>query len=186
MARYMWYLLSDGSSSQCYGFGAVDSTPIDDGRVFGNDDIVYQFTIYTATIVIEKWQYDQLIVFGGNPNYYGFSTANYYANFHSCVDFTWKALELAGINPSGFEGDILPDNNGDNVDEAFYKYLVGNLDEWQNAPAIYFDSYNTLYGSKDKDILQVDEKIDFAYGGGGDDELYGSKGEDAVVKGKIL
>jgi hypothetical protein len=34
----MWYLLSDGSSSQCYGFGAVDSTPIDDGRVFEDDD----------------------------------------------------------------------------------------------------------------------------------------------------
>lgn len=33
---------------------------------------------------------------------------------NSCVDFTWKALQNAGLNPDGFEGDLLPINNINN------------------------------------------------------------------------
>jgi hypothetical protein len=59
-AGHMWYSLSDGSSSKCYGFGGVDGSPIDDGKIFEDDDSTYQSTIYTAAIVIEQWQHDGL------------------------------------------------------------------------------------------------------------------------------
>jgi hypothetical protein len=59
-AGHMWYSLSDGSSSKCYGFGGMDGSPIDDEKMFDDDDSAYQSTIYTAAIVIEQWQYDGL------------------------------------------------------------------------------------------------------------------------------
>ena len=31
---------------------------------------------------------------------------------NSCIDFTWKALEVAGLNSSKYQGSLLPMKNG--------------------------------------------------------------------------
>ncbi|WP_154235702.1 hypothetical protein [Xanthomonas oryzae] len=70
----------------------------------------YQGREYSRTIEITQAQYDAMKNFGDNPAADGFST--YYNGLNnSCIDFTWKALEKGGLNPSGFQGDLWPTNN---------------------------------------------------------------------------
>ena len=111
----MWYTIDDGNGGKkSYGYSPKqDGAPRGPGKVGNNDDTLYQSKVFSRNIEISQEQYDKLKQFGDskavNPGIYnGLS--------NSCIDFTWKALEEAGLNPSGFEGDILPSSNIDDVE----------------------------------------------------------------------
>ena len=133
MFGHMWYSLSDGTSKpESYGFAPSDDedAPPFQGKVKDTDDEYYKSTYYTGKIVITRPQYKKLQAFGdtrnldGNP--FDFSST-YNLATNSCIDYLWKALNLAGINPSDFEGQAsLPTHNADNVDKDLYKYLMSN------------------------------------------------------------
>ncbi|MCA3033073.1 MAG: hypothetical protein ING21_08410 [Burkholderiales bacterium] len=53
--------------------------------------------------------------FGEDPFGSGGFSQRYNGLTNSCIDFTWKALEKGGLNPSGFQGDIWPTDNIDDV-----------------------------------------------------------------------
>ena len=120
---HMWYSLNDGKgNSTSYGFSPVkDGNPFNDpwgpGAVnaHGPDDSYYQGRELSRTIEITQAQYDAMKNFGDNPREGGFSTW-YDGIDNSCIDFTWKALEKGGLNPAGFQGDLLPKDNMDDVD----------------------------------------------------------------------
>ncbi|XWU45337.1 MAG: hypothetical protein HEQ09_09280 [Dolichospermum sp. UKL202] len=117
---HMWYSLTDSNGNKTsYGFSPDrehGSQPFAPGAVnaHGQDDSYYMSREYSKTINITQAQYDAMKNFGDKPQDSGFST--YYNGLsNSCIDFTWKALEKAGLNPSGFQGDIWPTHNIDDV-----------------------------------------------------------------------
>ncbi len=129
---HMWYSISDGKNpSDSYGFA-----PIKHGQMQGKgqvtaDDNQYLATNYSRTMEITKAQYDKLKEFGdtakaGNEKF----TSLYYKDArHNCVDFTWGALNHAGLNTNhalphalgmsapnkNHEGSLKPMNNVDDV-----------------------------------------------------------------------
>ena len=119
-AGHMWYSLSDGNGNkQSYGFGPVNGGPFGQGSVIKSDDASYTSPpAYSKTINLTESQYNDMKNFGDNPAAAGFST-DYNALTNSCVDFTWKALEKAGFNPTGFEGDLFPMSNRDEIEKIF-------------------------------------------------------------------
>jgi Ca2+-binding RTX toxin-like protein len=108
---HMWYDLNDGSGNTAsYGFAPVEhGDPFGPGQRYDNDSSNYQTRDYSRTIEITQAQYDAMKNFGENPAANGFVDYNGLTN--SCVDFTWKALELSGLNPLGYQGSIWPTDN---------------------------------------------------------------------------
>jgi hypothetical protein len=114
-AGHMWYSLTDSNGIvSSYGFSPISSTPIGAGgiNVHGSDNDYYQGDRYSKTIEITQSQYDEMKRFGDDPAAGGFRL-NYNALTNSCVDFVWKGLEKIGLNPTGFEGYVIPTDNID-------------------------------------------------------------------------
>ncbi|OHD92930.1 MAG: hypothetical protein A2W83_00965 [Sulfuricurvum sp. RIFCSPLOWO2_12_43_5] len=175
---HMWYSLAgDGVPTESFGFAPIEeSSPWGDGEVKRTDDNRYTETYYTGTIVIQKWQYDKLKDFGQDINLNGnpFDFSSYYNGLtNSCIDYTWKALNIIGLNPSDFEGQTWPTWNADDADAALYKYLMGNLEGWNESWPDAGD-YHAIYGSGENDVLRSDAKTDAVYGGAGNDDIYGN------------
>ncbi|MDR1285098.1 MAG: hypothetical protein LBJ88_02735 [Campylobacteraceae bacterium] len=119
-AGHMWYSISDGENSVSYGFFSVNKGPMGPGDISTEDDAQYYKPYYTRTIEITKEQYDQLNTYGKstkeeeNPNF----EMSYNGLSNSCIDFTWKALNSAGIQhreDNEFDGNLKPANNIDNI-----------------------------------------------------------------------
>jgi len=123
MAGHVYYTVSDGRTSHSLGFAPEEhgarSGP---GRVFTNDADQYQKPIYRRDMEISKAQYDKLLEFGNAPTRHGFEM-NYNGASNSCIDFTWGALNHAGLHrqnilrmeQKGFEGHIKPLDNIDAI-----------------------------------------------------------------------
>ncbi|MDP1651355.1 MAG: calcium-binding protein [Rhodocyclaceae bacterium] len=111
---HMWYELNDGNgTTESFGFG-----PKEHGQPFGigerkyNDKSSYdKSNAYFREIALTPEQYQKMKEFGTDPFNNGFSR-NYNGLSNSCVDYVWKGLEKAGLNPTGYQGAPLPmDNN---------------------------------------------------------------------------
>lgn len=116
-AGHMWYETGGGTNDQSYGFGPKDGNKkpwLGPGKTNNEDSQHYLDRDYTRTIEITKEQYDKLNDFGSKPQNYGFDLG-YDGLKNSCIDFTWKALNIGGLNLSDFEGDTLPIWNIDDV-----------------------------------------------------------------------
>lgn len=137
-AGHMWYSLDNGdsTSSASYGFAPDPESfglPfLKSGAVTPKDDGNYKAPYYQKTVEISDAQYAALQSFGNDPTSYQFSTF-YNALANSCVDFVWKALEVAGINTTGFEGNVLPTSNKDAIDALLSTYQA-NLSNPGNGP----------------------------------------------------
>lgn len=119
-AGHAWVevILPTGQSYEA-GFGPSDpkggasSVP---GKVFDNDGAAYAGNpFFTVTYKISAEQASKLVDFGDNPAQYNFNKESYHAVNNSCVDFVWKGLEIIGMNPNGFQGDLLPKDNTDDL-----------------------------------------------------------------------
>lgn len=172
-AGHMWYSISDGNSSNSFGFGRVGNTK--EGDVVEYDDIIYQSTHYTATIDITQKQYDTLIDYGKNSERYGFNKEKYNVLTNSCIDFTWKALEVVGIGKIGFEGDLIPRFNANDVDERFFEITYGSSKDWSYLKNMFNPNINSIFGSNRNDnIIAKQERNNgnyFVYGGDGSDTI---------------
>jgi RTX calcium-binding nonapeptide repeat (4 copies) len=190
---HMWLSLDgDGIANPMpaisMGYGPNDTEGVPFGAVYPDDDEMYGSTYYTGTICISDAQYSQLIAFGKNPSNYGFDI-NLYAGWNNCVDFVWKALEVAGLNSSGFNGDFWPTWNADDIDRVLYTYLFKEFSGWQSDKATQ-GGYDVIYGSSEDDDLQAQIWTDAIYGGEGNDTitgnnltnyLEGNDGADALI-----
>ncbi len=183
---HMWYSISNGNSTESYGFApAKDSMPVWVGAIKTTDDDNYKPTYYTGTIVIDFNQYEKLQQFGdiskldGNP----FDFSSFYNGLtNSCIDYTWKALNIIGMNPSDFEGQIWPTKNADDADATLYKYLMGNTSGWDGSLS-KSDGYDVIYGSKADDDLRSHNNTDAIYGGDGNDDIYGNSNNERLFGG---
>ena len=87
------------------------------GAIMEDDATVYKDPRYTRTLEISEDQYRKLQQFGSDPEKFGFSK-HYQDVRNNCVDFTWEALNHAGIERKrsidvnalgGPAGQLLPD-----------------------------------------------------------------------------
>jgi hypothetical protein len=82
----------------------------------------YKDPYYSRTLEVTKAQYERLQEFGRNPAKHGFDMEYQGAN-NSCIDFTWGALNHAGLHRNtllrlgdkSFEGDLKPLQNVDDI-----------------------------------------------------------------------
>ncbi len=102
-----------------FGFAPIEHGVVTGpGMVYNNDAEQYKDPYYTRTMEISKRQYDKLVEFGTKPGEHGFST-EYHGVENSCIDYTWGALNHAGLHRTNllfmqdksFEGGLKPLSN---------------------------------------------------------------------------
>jgi len=95
---HMFYVTDNGHNQpQSHGFAPITHGQIDGpGEINHKDKDNYKDPHYSRTMEIGKEQYDKLNAYGNQAAQHGFDT--YYKDArHNCVDFTWAALDSAGI-----------------------------------------------------------------------------------------
>jgi hypothetical protein len=118
-AGHVYYEISNGRTKASYGFAPIDhGVATGAGMVYDSDAGQYQQPFYTRTMEVSSEQYEKLKEFGDTPDAHGFSTA-YHGATNSCIDFTWGALNHAGLHRTNmlfqkdkdFEGALKPLSN---------------------------------------------------------------------------
>ena len=110
LAGHMWYELNNNGVRQSYGFAPIEhGVASGPGKTYTSDSDSYK-SYDSHTVEISQQQHDAMSNFGENPGSGGFDMQYNGAN-NSCIDFTWKALEVGGLNPSGFNGELWPSHN---------------------------------------------------------------------------
>lgn len=110
-AGHMWYQVSDMETENAFGFAPIKSGVTGRGRVSDKDTIIYENPYYARTFEITHEHYTQLLKYGKsaiaktNEDF----DLNYHGLKNSCIDFTWKALNSAGLRPEfiGGEADLI-------------------------------------------------------------------------------
>ena len=95
---HMFYVLhAPGQSPKSFGFAPKEHGSMNGpGAIMEDDADVYKDPRHTRTLEISEAQYRKLEAFGSDPEKFGFSK-HYEDVRHNCVDFTWEALNHAGI-----------------------------------------------------------------------------------------
>ncbi len=119
---HMYYSIDDGTTVKSYGFSPIrHGEASGPGKVSFNDVDTYQKPYYSRTMEIDKAHYEKLEAFGAAPAKHGFNM-EYHGASNSCIDFTWDALNHAGLHrktkggvDKSFEGDLSPVDNVDDI-----------------------------------------------------------------------
>ncbi|HEL5401818.1 TPA: hypothetical protein UOJ25_001933 [Stenotrophomonas maltophilia] len=95
---HMFYVLhGPDKTTRSFGFAPSEHGSMNGpGEVMKTDAAEYQNPRYSRTLEISEQQYKKLEAFGAHPEKYGFDL-QYKDVRHNCVDFTWEALNHAGI-----------------------------------------------------------------------------------------
>lgn len=113
VAGHIWYQVGNGVETISAGFAP--------GGVTNRDSLLYDGEpSYSSRIIpINESQFNTLREFGTAGSRLsemnGFGANNYNVLDNSCVDYAWKALELAGLNPGKHQGSLLPMSNIDDL-----------------------------------------------------------------------
>ncbi|WP_167796770.1 XVIPCD domain-containing protein [Stenotrophomonas maltophilia] len=116
---HMFYVLhGPDKTTRSFGFAPSEHGSMNGpGEVMKTDATEYKNPHYSRTLEISEQQYKKLESFGAHPDKYGFDL-QYKDVRHNCVDFTWEALNHAGIERKksidvnalgGGIGQLLPD-----------------------------------------------------------------------------
>ncbi|MDW7599176.1 XVIPCD domain-containing protein [Stenotrophomonas maltophilia] len=116
---HMFYVLhGPDKTTQSFGFAPSEHGSMNGpGEVMKTDAAEYRNPHYSRTLEISEQQYRKLEAFGAHPDKYGFDL-QYKDVRNNCVDFTWEALNHAGIERKrsidvnalgGPAGQLLPD-----------------------------------------------------------------------------
>ncbi|MEA9795679.1 hypothetical protein GGR75_002869 [Xanthomonas campestris] len=118
-AGHMYYTVTHGKEQTSFGFAPIEHGVMrGPGRVYNDDADQYQKPFYQRTMEISKDQYEKLMEFGAKPGEHGFNT-QYHGAMNSCIDYTWGAINYAGlhrtdlkvIQDKDFEGGLKPLSN---------------------------------------------------------------------------
>lgn len=116
---HMFYVLhGPDKTTRSFGFAPTEHGSMNGpGEVMKTDAAEYRNPHYSRTLEISEQQYRKLEAFGAHPDKYGFDL-QYKDVRNNCVDFTWEALNHAGIERKrsidvnalgGPAGQLLPD-----------------------------------------------------------------------------
>jgi hypothetical protein len=94
------------------GFAPIKHGSIQGAGMVVRDDSFNYFGPKVSRIDIEvtDTQRQAILKFAESPKAHGFDM-RYQGGNNSCVDFAFKALEVAGLNPRHFEGRVIPTGN---------------------------------------------------------------------------
>jgi hypothetical protein len=108
---HVFYTTDDGVHPvQSYGFAPKQhGSIIGEGVRSRTDNIDYENPRYSRTMEVSHEQFNVLNEFGNNPDKFGFDMT-YKDVRNNCVDFTWAALNHAGIQRT--HGHLGHDNHG--------------------------------------------------------------------------
>lgn len=114
LAGHMWLGLD---SSKLQTAKSMGFAPLKHGSIAGEGMVVrddsfnyYGPKVHRIDIEVTDTQRAAIIKFAQNPKAYGFDM-DYQGVSNSCVDFAWKALDVAGLNPTHTQGRALPTAN---------------------------------------------------------------------------
>ena len=95
---HMFYVLhGPDKTTRSFGFAPTEHGSMNGpGEVMKTDAVEYRNPHYSRTLEISEQQYRKLEAFGAHPDKYGFDL-QYKDVRNNCVDFTWEALNHAGI-----------------------------------------------------------------------------------------
>ncbi|MDA9231276.1 hypothetical protein N9O56_01750 [Rickettsiales bacterium] len=119
---HMWFeLVDDNGNVSSYGFAPADEYggwPIAPGEVKYDDNLAYDFKEsegdYQGSFEITQDQFGELEKFGARPSDFEFNM--YYNGItNSCIDYTYKALDIIDFVPENYDGDVWPTWNIDNI-----------------------------------------------------------------------
>lgn len=119
VAGHVFYSIYDGGEEKSYGFApATHGQSSGPGKVYDTDVKDYKDPYYSRTLEISQAQYEKLREFGNAPAKHGFDM-EYSGSTNSCIDFTWGALNHAGLHrqtflnlgEKSFEGTLKPLDN---------------------------------------------------------------------------
>lgn len=122
-AGHMYLSVAHDGVTKSYGFA-----PIRHGASSGPGDVThgdvddYVKPYYARTMEITKAQYDKIRAYGEHPEKHGFDK-EYGGLSNSCIDFTWGALNHAGLhrkaligNEATYEGALRPLSNKSEIE----------------------------------------------------------------------
>jgi len=118
-AGHVYYSISNGLETTSYGFAPIAHGAVSGPGEVGNRDVEdYKAPFYVRTMEISKEQYGKLRDYGAMPDEFGFNK-QYNGASNSCIDFTWGALNHAGLHRTNlvfmqdrdFEGSLKPLSN---------------------------------------------------------------------------
>ena len=99
-----------------------EGKPFAPGRKYDNDNTSYNFDQskgdYQRSFEINNDQFKTLQRFAADPDAPEFGFNMYYRGpDNSCIDFTYKALDIIDFVPEGYDGDLWPTWN---IDKAIW------------------------------------------------------------------
>ena len=121
---HMWWELHDNNGNvKSYGFAPApgyEGKPSAPGFRYEDDNLAYEFNSkqgdYQREFEITDDQFIKLKEFGTNPFADKFKFSSTYNGLqNSCINFTYKALDIIDFVPEGYEGDAWPTWNINNV-----------------------------------------------------------------------
>ena len=130
----MYLSVEHGDWSRSYGFApARHGASSGPGAVTYEDVVEYQDPYYARTMGISKEQFDRIVSFGEDAAAHGFKM-EYSGLSNSCIDFTWGALNHAGLHrqvksqqDTNFEGALKPLDNKSEIQSIRAPYPHSEL-----------------------------------------------------------
>ncbi|MCK9546575.1 MAG: hypothetical protein M0Q25_07695, partial [Sulfurospirillaceae bacterium] len=120
-AGHVWYEVYQKDSSRNIVEKSIKNAGYALKGIVTNDGEAYlgDPAFSTSELKLTKEQFETLKEFGELENgqsselaiEHGFGNDDYNVLTNSCIDYTWKAMELAGINRGDFEGAVWPMTN---------------------------------------------------------------------------
>lgn len=121
---HMWWEIHESNDKiTSYGFAPApgyEGKPFAPGHKYDNDNTAYKFNEsqgdYKREFDISDNQLETLKRFGDKPDLQEFGFDMEYDGIHnSCIDFTYKALDIIDFVPEGYNGDVWPTWNINNI-----------------------------------------------------------------------
>ena len=133
--------------------GDSDDTP---GEVSGKDFENYKDPYYSRTLEVTKDQYDKIREFAADPAKHGFDM-KYDAFANSCVDFSWAALNYAGLHRQtvlggikGYEGEPKVLHNEPEIRQLRPPFLDSELNKEVRNPMPERDVWQHILSDNDR------------------------------------
>lgn len=100
LAGHVYYSVSDGVEERGYGFSPIESGTRGPGHVVRDEYLSYRNPAYIRTMEISKAQFEALRTYGESAvdRDERHFTLQYDGVTNSCIDFTWGALNHAGLH----------------------------------------------------------------------------------------
>ncbi|MBJ7514743.1 MAG: hypothetical protein JHC82_00330 [Stenotrophomonas sp.] len=160
LTGHMYLKVSHGEEARSMGWQPGGRTPEGYlGRVSPDDVDTYVDPYYARTIEVTREQYEKIQEFGRAPTRFGFDPS-YNAFSNSCTDFTWGALNHAGLHANvgpvpfkEFEGIMQPAKNIPAIESIKAPFPDSDLNKVERNPMPERDGKQFLLSDNDRAMM---------------------------------